>query len=278
MLHKHFGLNKVPFAYNPSTFFESETLNAGLIKLQTTLFSSQIALITGKIGSGKTVLSRAFIDTLDPTEVKVITTPVANPSARSMFKNIAASAGLTPCWFEDDIKLQLINHFEEIRMQGKYVLVMLDECHTFSVEVLDQLKTFFDTKRNFSLILLGQPQITKMLRLSVLLPLKQRISVFINTSTLSLKETEDYVCFRLKEAGASSPVFDAAAFPVIHQYSEGVYRMIDQLCFQALTVAYVNKRSIITTETVETAYKNLDYLASGTLALTVLDLCRIHRL
>ena len=139
------------------------------------------------------------------------------------------------------------------------VLVMLDECHTYSVEVLDQMKTFFDTKRNFSLILLGQPQITKMLRLSALLPLKQRISVFINTRALSLKETEDYVVFRLKEAGASAPVFDESAFPVIHQYSEGVYRMIDRICFQALTVAYVNKRNIITTETVETAYKDLDY-------------------
>lgn len=259
MLHKHFGLNKIPFTSNPSVFFESDTLISGLAKLQTTLFSPQIALVTGKIGSGKTSLNRAFVDTLDPTEVKVISTPVASPSSRSMFKNIAASAGLAPCWFGDDIKLQLINHFDEIKMQGKSVLVILDECHTFSIEVLDQLKTFFDTKRNFSLILLGQPQITKMLRLSALLPLKQRISVFVNTSALTLKETRDYVGFRLKEAGASASFFDEATFPLVYQYSEGVYRMIDQLCFQALTVAYINKSNIITTETIESAYKNLDY-------------------
>jgi len=156
MLHKHFGLSKIPFTPNPASFFESETLNMGLVKLQTTLFSPQIALITGKIGSGKTVLTNAFMDTLDPTEIKVITTPIANPSPRSIFKNIATMAGLPPLMYGDDIKLQLINHFEEIRAQGKSVLVVLDECHTFSVDVLDQLKTFFDTKRNFSLILLGQ--------------------------------------------------------------------------------------------------------------------------
>ena len=138
-------------------------------------------------------------------------------------------------------------------------MVILDECHTFSVDVLDQLKTFFDTKRNFSLILLGQPQITKTLRMTTLLPLKQRISVFINTSTLSLKETRDYIDFRLKEAGASTSIFDEKTFPLIHQHSEGVYRMIDQLCFQALTIAYMNKSNIITTQTVESAYKNLDY-------------------
>jgi type II secretory pathway predicted ATPase ExeA len=259
MLHKHFELNKIPFTPNPSAFFESETLNIGLVKLQTTIFSPQIALITGKIGSGKTILTTAFMDTLDPTEIKVIMTPVANPSPRSIFKNIATRAGLPPFMYGDDIKLQLINHFEEIRTQGKSVLVVLDECHTFSVDVLDQLKTFFDTKRNFSLILLGQPQITKTLRLTALLPLKQRISVFINTSTLSLKETRDYVDFRLKEAGASTSIFDEKTFPIIHQHSEGVYRMIDQLCFQALTIAYMNKCNIITTQTVESAYKNLDY-------------------
>lgn len=259
MLHKHFELNKIPFAPNPSTFFESEALNMGLVKLQTTLFSPQIALITGKIGSGKTILTNAFMDTLDPTEIKAIMAPIANPSPRSIFKNIASRIGLHPHMYGDDIKLQLINHFEEIRSQGKSVLVVLDECHTFSVDVLDQLKTFFDTKRNFSLILLGQPQITKSLRLTALLPLKQRISVFINTSTLSLKETRDYVDFRLKEAGSSTSIFDEATFPMIHQHSEGIYRMIDQLCFQALTIAYMNKCNIITTETVESAYKNLDY-------------------
>lgn len=259
MLHKHFGLNKVPFTPNASAFFESDTLKTALVKLQTTLFAPQIALITGKIGSGKTVLNKAFIDTPDPTEIKVIVTPAAKPSPRSIFKNIATTVGLPPLMYGDDIKLQLINHFEEIRMQGKSVPVVLDECHTFSVDVLDQLKTFFDTKRNFSLILSGQLQITKMLRLSALLPLKQRISVFINTTALSLKETKDYVEFRMREAGASASVFDEATFPLIYQYSEGVYRMIDQLCFQALTVAYMNKSNIITAVTIESAYRNLDY-------------------
>ncbi len=186
-------------------------------------------------------------------------TPIAKPSPRSIFKNIAARAGLPPLMYGDDIKLQLINHFDEIRAQGKFVLVILDECHTFSVDVLDQLKTFFDSKRNFSLILVGQSQITKTLRLSALLPLKQRISVFINTSTLSLKETKDYIEFRMKEAGSGTSIFDEATFPVIHQHSEGVYRMIDQLCFQALTIAYMSKSNIITVGTIESAYKSLDY-------------------
>lgn len=259
MIHKHFSLSKIPFTPAPSSYYQSETLEVALIKLQTVLFSPQIALVSGNVGSGKTSITNAFINTLDPGEVKLIMTPLAKPSPRSIFKNIASKAGLSAPMYGDDIKLQLISHFDEIRAQGKTVLVVLDECHTFSVDVLDQLKTFFDSKRNFSLILTGLPQITKTLRLSALLPLKQRISVFVNTSTLSLNETKEYILFRLKEAGSTAPVFDEAAFPLIHQYSEGIYRMIDQLCFQALTNAYIGKSSIVTSSIVDTAYKSLDY-------------------
>lgn len=259
MLHKYFGFNKIPFTPNLTVFFRSDALNTALTKLQTTLFTPQIALITGNVGSGKTVITNAFINNLDPAEVKLIMTPVAKPSSRGIFKNIAAKAGLPPLMYGDDIKLQLISHFDEIKAQGKSVLVILDECHTYSVDVLDQLKTFFDSRRNFSLILVGLPQTTKMLRLSALLPLKQRISVFVNTSTLSLKETKDYIEFRLKEAGLSAPVFDESTFPIIHQYSEGIYRMVDQLCFQALSIAYINKSNIITEDIINLAYRNLDY-------------------
>lgn len=259
MLNKHFGLKKIPFISNSSIFFKSEILDTSLIKLQTTLHTPQIALITGKIGSGKTSIIKAFVNTLDPIDTKVIMTPIANPSPRSIFKNISSHARLPKLMYGDDIKLQLINYFDEIRTEGKSVIVILDECHTFSIPVLDQLKTFFDTKSNFSLILVGLPPITKRLRQHVLLPFKQRISIFINTTTLSLEETKNYIEFRLKEAGSTAPVFDEAVFPLIHQYSEGVYRMIDQLCFQALTIAYMNKNSIISTDIVESAYNKLDY-------------------
>ena len=49
MLHKYFGLSKIPFSPT-RLLFESDTMTTGLLKLQTILFSPQIALITGKIG------------------------------------------------------------------------------------------------------------------------------------------------------------------------------------------------------------------------------------
>jgi general secretion pathway protein A len=221
-----------------SSFFESDSIKTGLLKLQTLIHVPQIALVSGKVGDGKTSSVDFFINSLDPMEVRVICSKVVKPSVRSLYKNIAAAAGITHSIYGDDIKLQLLNYFDETRTQGKFSLVVLDEVHTFSIEVLDQIKTFFDSRRNFSLILIGQPEILRKLRMSAVLPLKQRISVFINVKPLSLEETKDYVEFRLKQSGPSQPVFDEACYPRLFQYSEGVYRMVDQICFQALTEAF----------------------------------------
>lgn len=259
MLCKHFGFNDVPFMPEQSRFFESDSIQAGLLKLQTLTYTPQIGLVSGNVGCGKTSMVNSFVNTLDPMEVRVISAQIVKPSTRSLYKNIATTTGISHSLYGDDIKLQILNYFDEIRTQGKFVLVVLDEVHSFSMEILDQLKTFFDSRRNFSLILIGQARLLKILRRSAVLPLKQRISVFVNVKPLSLEETKDYVEFRLKQAGCTQPVFDEACYPKLFHHSEGVYRMVDQICFQSLTEAFMNKESMVTVDMIEKAYKSLDY-------------------
>lgn len=259
MLCKHFGFKTVPFMPQQSNFFESESSKLSLVKLQTIKHVPQISLVTGNIGSGKTSLVNSFINSLDPMEFRVISSQLTKPSIRSLFKNLASFANIKHSIYGDDIKLQLLTYFDEIRNQGKFTIIVLDEVHTFSVEVLDQLKTFFDSHNNFSLILIAQPEILKKLRLHACLPIKQRISIFINLKTLSLSETKDYVDFKLKSAGSLQPLFDESCFPKLFQYSEGIYRMIDQICFQSITEAFLSKSSIISDEFIEKAFNSLDY-------------------
>jgi type II secretory pathway predicted ATPase ExeA len=259
MLCKHFGFKTVPFIPQQSNFFESESSKPSLLKLQTLKYVPQISLITGNIGSGKTCLVNSFVNSLDPMEFRVVSSRLRKPSVRGLFKNIASYAGIQHSIYGDDIKLQLLSYFDEIRNQGKFTIVVLDEVHTFSFDVLDQLKTFFDSNNNFSLILIAQPEISKKLRLHACLPLKQRISIFINLKALSLIETQNYVDFKLKSAGLSKPLFDESCFPKLFQYSEGIYRMIDQICFQAITEAFLTKTSIISDKIIEKAFNSLDY-------------------
>jgi type II secretory pathway predicted ATPase ExeA len=85
--------------------------------------------------------------------------------------------------------------------QGRYPIVTLDECHTYSLGSLDELKTFFDSRGNFSMILIGQPSIHKNLDSSYALPLKQRISIFIETDSMSSEKTKGYVEYHIALVG-----------------------------------------------------------------------------
>lgn len=259
MMHKFFSLSQIPFTGEHRAFFETEALTLGKMKLQSTLYSHQLALVTGPVGSGKSTLIKAFINDLDPMEFRVVKVSLKDPSLRSLYKNIAANAGIKASIYGDDTKLLLLGFFEEMVSQGRHTLLILDECHTFSLEILDELKTFFDIGSGFSILLIGQPPIHKKLAHSMALPLKQRISVFVSTQELSLEKTRDYVDFHLKEAGAAAPVFDEMCFPLLHQLTGGVFRMINQTCFQALLQAYIKKQSIVTSHVLKEAFDALGY-------------------
>lgn len=259
MLHKFFNLNKIPFMPDQRNIFESKSLIMGKLKLQSILYAPQIAVVTGQVGAGKTMMVNSFVNSLDPMEFRIISTSLTNPSIRSLYKNIATFGGIRTAVYGDDTKLQIVSYFDEMISQGKHTIVILDECHSFSYEVLDELKTFFDLKRNFSLILVGQSSFNKKITHSLSLPLKQRISVFIKMEDLSLEETRAYVEYRLKEAGASSPIFDEKCYPTLYQLTGGIFRMIDQACYQTLSTAYFNKQSIITEQMLKDAFESLNY-------------------
>jgi type II secretory pathway predicted ATPase ExeA len=259
MLNKFFGLNGLPFGPNIRSYFETDGFMVNKASLETLLFGPQIALITGQIGSGKSSLVKAFVNGLDPADYRVIYTSSSNPAVRALYRNIAENFGIKAQWYGDDVKLQLLNHFDELISQGRYPIVILDECHTYSLTLLDELKTFFDSRGNFSMILIGQPSIHNNLDSSYALPLKQRISVFIETSGLSLEETKGYVEHHIALAGGKQPIFDDKCYPVLYQLTGGIPRMINQVCYQAMVRAYSAKNNIITDNMITSSFESLKY-------------------
>jgi type II secretory pathway predicted ATPase ExeA len=259
MLNKFFGLSGLPFGSNIRSYFETDGFMANKASLETLLFGPQIALVSGQVGSGKSSLVKAFVNGLDPADYRVVYTSSSNPATRALYRSIAEAFGIKAQWYGGDVKLQLLGHFDELISQGRYPIVILDECHTYSLAILDELKTFFDSKNNFSMILIGQPSIHKNLDSSYALPLKQRISVFIETGGLSLEETKGYVEHHVASTGGKQPIFDDKCYPVLYQLTGGIPRIINQVCYQVMVRAYGAKSNIITDNMITSAFESLRY-------------------
>jgi type II secretory pathway predicted ATPase ExeA len=257
---EHFKLNSMPFLDRTKQSFQYEEFNHNVNLISTVFYSRQIAAVTGAAGCGKSSLLFYAVNDLEPSEFRVVSSELSSPNKKSLYKTLALKMGLKPVFNADDIKNQIFNFFNEENSMGKFNSVIIDEAHTLTIPMFDEIRSFYDEGSNFSLVLIGLPSLNKQLNLSVNLPLKQRISLFIECPGLSLVETKEYIMHQLDIARIKDNVIDEKCFPLIHSLTSGAPRRINQLCYTSLLEAYKDKQSIISEEIIKKVQAKLAYV------------------
>jgi type II secretory pathway predicted ATPase ExeA len=255
---EHFSISSIPFLHRSKIPCENDSFAQNISLVSTAFYSRQIVVVTGMPGSGKSSLLFYAINELDPSSFRICHIELSNPNKKALYKALAVKMGIQPAYNADDIKLQLINFFSEENSQGKFNCVIIDESHTLSMPMIDELRSFYDEGSNFSMILAGLPPLlSKTMKLSINQPMKQRINLVIELEPLSPAQTVEYIKHQLDIAKAKNPVFDDKCYPLIHSISFGIPRRINQLCYRALIQAYIDKITIVTDEYIKSlAEKN----------------------
>jgi general secretion pathway protein A len=146
---------------------------------------------------------------------------------------------------------------------GKCLVVVIDEAQNLSYPVLEAVRMLsnFETasRKLVQIVLCGQPQLADRLAEPQLLQLRQRISIFARLEPLKPFETGQYIEHRLKVAGyiGSEPLFTKDAVDLIARHSGGIPRNINNLCFNALSIALALKKNVIGAETVREVIDDL---------------------
>jgi type II secretory pathway predicted ATPase ExeA len=257
---EHFKLSSLPFLNRSKQSFQYEDFNNNLNLISTVFYSRQIATVTGAAGCGKSSLIFYAVNNLEPSEFRIVSSELSSPNKKSLYKTLAIKIGLKPVFNADDIKNQILNFFAEENSMGKFNSVIIDEAHTLTIPMFDEIRSFYDEGGNFSLVLVGLPSINKQLNLSVNLPLKQRISLFIECSGLSLVETKEYIMQQFNIARIKDNIIDEKCFPMIHSLTSGAPRRINQLCYASLLESYKEKQSIISEEIIKKVQAKLAYV------------------
>lgn len=252
MYEEYYGLTERPFRKTPDPrfLFMSGEHSEALARMQYGVEEKDLILITGDIGTGKTTLSRALIDSLDETYKPIL---IINPrlSPTQFLKLLARRLGIeNPSYFKadlvDDISNALYAHHEE----GICPVIIIDEAQLIPGKgTFDEIRLLtncqLDDENLFSLILIGQPELRKKLAKKHYEPLLQRLSMLYHLKPLNLEETKSYIKHRLAVAGRKEPLFTEEAVDEIFNCSEGVPRKINNMASNALLEGFGKELEMI---------------------------------
>jgi type II secretory pathway predicted ATPase ExeA/tetratricopeptide (TPR) repeat protein len=204
-------------------------------------------VLVGAVGTGKTTLVNALLGMLDQ---RVIVANINQPG----FDVVEFLAFVVHTYdpaavvsSKSDCLIFFKNFLKKARSDGKRVLLVIDEAHRLSEEVLEEIRLLSNLEQDGSKLIniffVGQTELLSKLRKPACRALRQRITLFYHLRPLTIEETEKYILHRLRVAGCSRRLFSDHAMAAIHGYARGYPRVINKLCDRALLTGYVQDRS-----------------------------------
>jgi len=138
----------------------------------------------------------------------------------------------------------------EEMLRGRRFVLIVDEAQNLQDSVLETIRLLSDFETAHSkliqIVLAGQPQLVDTLLRPSLVQLRQRVAILTSLKALSVAETAEYVEHRLRAAGWNGLLlFTPEALEAIAELSAGVPRTINNLCFNALLLAFTRRQEII---------------------------------
>ncbi len=221
------------------------------------------ALIAGA-GMGKTALLRLIVQKLqDSTRVAFL--PHAHRTPRELLANLLTTLGAESA---DDSFLAMHSRLNEALVREhnaqKRFVVVIDEAQDLGEPALELLRVLsnVETPREKLLhfVLSGHPQLAEKLASPQLIQLRQRVSIIARLEPFDAEETRLYIDHRLRVAGYefASPMFTPLAIDLIADYSRGVPRNINNVCFNALSLGFVKKQQPIDVDVIHEVLEDLD--------------------
>jgi type II secretory pathway predicted ATPase ExeA len=222
------------------------------------------AVLTGEVGTGKTMLLRSLIESVGQN---VQTSYVFNPprTIAGLYDAIGYELGIILDGVANPAAV-LNRHLLSTYERGGTVVMIFDEAQSLSVELLEEIRLLTNIETSSTklaqVILAGQPEFDTMIDSTELRALRQRLVFRFSLMPLSLTDTERYIAARLEAAGAQHSPFTAPACAAVHRYSSGVPRLINVICDNALLGGFATDSVTIDEELVVAAAADLRLISA----------------
>jgi general secretion pathway protein A len=243
MLHSHFGFREMPFGVTPDPrfFYSHPHYLEGLAALVHGIEAKKgFMLVTGEVGTGKTILLRKLMRHLDG-RVQFVFISNSHLTSYGLTELIVQNLAISN---KERSRLEMLQDLHDYLIQqlrsGRTIALLVDEAQKLSDEALEGLCDLSnletDEEKLLQIVLVGQPEVTIKLNKPSLRRIKQRITLHHRLYSLQTPaEVDNYIRHRLEIVGYQGPeIFTREAVEAIWQYSRGTPRLINILCDNTL--------------------------------------------
>lgn len=268
MYHAHFGLNQSPFSITPNPdFFYSGSKRGDILAalLYAVTHGEGIIKVTGEVGSGKTMLCR-MLEGLMPEHVEVIYLVNPTLSREEVMFTIAGELEIqTESKRPDEVIRLLHQDLIAKHIQGKQVVLLVEEAQAMSLETLEEIRLFsnLETAKHklLQIVLFGQPELDQNLNLPAMRQLKERITHSFTVPPLAPDLMSDFLMFRLRTAGYHGPdLFTKGAIKLLSSVSKGIVRRVNILADKALLAAFSENKHAVEVAHMEAAISDSEFI------------------
>jgi general secretion pathway protein A len=262
MYKQFYNLRRNPFEItpDPSFLFPTKRHNEALAALYYGVRRHKgFVVLTGEVGTGKTLLVRCLLELLNRSNVGYAYIFNSLLSPLEFLQYISGDFGLPASGkSKSELLLSLSNHIIQRYQKKLTTVLVVDEAHLLSPEVLEEVRllTNLETAQEklLQILLVGQPELDQKLDSFELRQLKQRIALRSQLEPLDLEETHGYIHRRLQLAGANShagALFPNDAIVEVYRRSRGIPRLINTVCENALINAYARQARSVTPDMID---------------------------
>lgn len=258
----HFA--RPPFANttDPPFFFASAAHREALATLAYGIQERKgLVVLTGPVGNGKTMLLRKLLADHAQYHAVFLANPWLSPA--ELFTLLWQAWGNKSREAEQEVLSELqqsVAAQSAVDAEVRFVLIA-DEAHLLTEDTLEAVRLLLNLEdergKLVQILLSGQVELASTLRQHRMRPLLQRVALVEHLQPFDLDDTIGYIQHRLRVAGGDPYLFPLHCVELIHQYSRGLPRLINQICDHSLIFAFGRQSRTVERQDIEAALGKL---------------------
>lgn len=266
MDHDPYGLTDRPFQLTPDPrfYYESATHRKAMTYLGYGLAQGEgFIVVTGEVGTGKTMLVGRLMATIDRQRLTAINLVSTQLEGEDILRIVALALGVaTDVAAKGQLLARIERFLHEQARGGKRTLLIVDEAQNLPISALEELRMLsnfqYGGQALLQIFLLGQPEFRDALAQPRFEQLRQRVIATHHLTAMGPDEVAPYIMHRLACAGwKGTPRFTQDAYETFHRLSGGIPRRLNMLAGRVMLQGAIERLIDIDGEVVEDVASDL---------------------